>query len=109
MSKINYLGKRKNGTVEAVANRLGVSVADVNDMKANPTRYIINEKTGDISKIDITKSPLLLREFGVKKINNKLITGGEIKKGYTVSKNPIPLDIEITGKIYGKFTTTKTF
>ena len=57
MSKINYLGKRKNGTVEAVANRLKVSVADVNDMKDNPIRYIHNADTGDIDKIDIKLKP----------------------------------------------------
>ena len=101
MSKINYLGKRKNGTVQAVAGRLGVSVDSVNDMKANPTRYIINEKTGDISKINIHNSPLLIREFGVKKINNdKLINGGLIKKDIVVSKSPIPLSMEITGTIW---------
>lgn len=99
MSKINYLGKRKNGTVEAVANRLKVSVADVNDMKDNPIRYIHNTDTGDIDKIDIRNSPLLLREFGVKKINNRLITGGAIKKGIYITKEPIPLNIEVTGKI----------
>jgi hypothetical protein len=101
MSKINYLGKRKNGTVEAVANRLKVSVADVNDMKDNPIRYIHNTDTGDIDKIDIRNSPLLLREFGVKKINNRLITGGAIKKGIYITKEPIPLNIEVTGKIMG--------
>ena len=107
MSKINYLGKRKNGTVEAVADRLGVSVADVNDMKANPIRYIINEKTGDISKINIHNSPLLIREFGVKKINNdKLINGGMIKKDVYVSKSPIPLNTEITGTIWAVVRTT---
>jgi len=101
MSKINYLGKRKNGTVQAVAGRLGVSVADVYDMKAHPIRYIINEKTGDISKINIHNSPLLIREFGVKKINNdKLINGGLIKKDIIVSKSPIPLSMEITGTIW---------
>ena len=99
MSKINYLGKRKNGTVESVANRLKVSVADVNDMKENPIRYIHNTDTGDIDKIDIRNSPLLLREFGVKKINNKLITGGSIKKGVYITKEPIPLNVEVTGKI----------
>lgn len=100
MSKINYLGKRKNGTVESVANRLKVSTSEIQDLKANPIRYIVNQDTGDISKIDISKSPLLIREFGVKKLNSKLITGGMIKKGFFVSKDPIPLNVEVTGTIY---------
>ena len=78
-----------------------VSTAEVESLKENPIRYIVNQNTGDVTKINIAKSPLLIREFGVKKINNKLITGGLVKKGFYVSKEPIPLNIPITGTLYG--------
>jgi len=100
---LEFLGKKKRGTDATIANRLKVSVQDVADLKVNKTRYIINQKTGDITKSDISKSPLLLREFGVKRINNKLILGGAIKKDFNVSKQAIPLNNKITGKIYAKF------
>ena len=98
---VEYLGKKKRGNIQKIADRLKVSTAEVESLKENRTRYIINQNTGDVTKIDIAKSPLLLREFGIKKINNKLITGGEIKKGIVVSKDPIPLNIPITGTLYG--------
>jgi hypothetical protein len=100
---VEYLGKKKRGNIQKIADRLKVSTAEVESLKENRTRYIINQNTGDVTKIDIAKSPLLLREFGIKKINNKLITGGEIKKGMIVSKDPIPLNIPITGTLYAKF------
>ena len=97
---VEYLGKKKRGNIQKIADKLKVSTAEVESLKENPIRYIVNQNTGDISKINIAKSPLLIREFGVKKINNKLITGGLVKKGFYVSKEPIPLNIEVTGKIY---------
>jgi hypothetical protein len=98
-----YLGIKKRGTTDNIATRLKVSSNDIDDLKVNKIRYLTNEKTGDILKYDTTESPLLLREFGVKRINNKLIIGGTIKKDFIVSKNPIPLDKKITGRIYAKF------
>ena len=103
---LNYLGKKKRGSDATIANRLKVSVDDIIGLKQNTIRYLTNEKTGDVTKVDIANSPLLLREFGVKRINNKLITGGLIKKGFVVSKDAIQLNKVITGKIIALFEMT---
>ena len=58
---VEYLGKKKRGNVQKIADRLKVSTAEVESLKQNRTRYIINQNTGDVTKIDIAKSPLLLR------------------------------------------------
>jgi hypothetical protein len=103
-----YLGKNKRGNDEKLATKLKVSVDDIIGLKENKTRYITNEKTGDILKVDLSNSPLLLRQFGIKKFNNKLILGGAIKKNINVSSNPIELNRPITGVIHAIILITWT-
>lgn len=83
-----------------LAAKLNISQADVKRFKAGDTiRYLTNETTGDITKINLSDSPLLLRSFGIKKINKTLIKGGIINKNITVSKVPISLSRSVTGRI----------
>jgi len=98
-----YLGKNKKGNDSKIATNLKVSTDDIIGLKPpeEKVRYLTNKKTGDVLKIDLSNKPLLLRQFGVKKINNLiLIRGGEIKKNIIVSKNPIELNRPITGTIH---------
>jgi hypothetical protein len=98
--KLKYLGKNIQGTVNSISSRLDVSKEDVEDLSSNSTRYLYNKRTGDISRVNIKESPLMIRDFGVKRINNnKLIKGGEIKKNINVLKNHITLNKKITGYI----------
>ena len=104
-----YLGKNKRGDDAKIAGGLKVSVDDIIGLKPpeEKIRYLTNDKTGDVLKIDLSNSPLLLRDFGVKKINNlTLIRGGQLKKNINVSKNPIELNRRITGTIYALIVVT---
>jgi hypothetical protein len=96
---MKYLGKTITGEDTIIAVKLNISKADVARLRNNPTRYLINESTGVIEKINLSESPLLLRKFGVKRGNNKLIKGGRIRKNIVVSKDPFLLSKPITGRV----------
>jgi hypothetical protein len=99
---MKYLGKNLKGSDIILATKLNISQADVRRLKAGDTiRYLTNEKTGDITKINLADSPLLLRSFGIKKVNKTLIKGGIINKNITVSKVPILLNKPVTGRAMG--------
>jgi len=97
--KFQYLGKNIKGSINQLSNRFDVSNNEITDLQTNSKRYLLNKKTGEISRVNLKESPLLIRAFGVKKINNKIITGGEIKKNVFISKNPITLNKKLTGYI----------
>ena len=98
--QIKLLGKVVKTTDVKLLKKLDISQDELDDLKENKTRYLVNNKTGDVVKINISDSPLLLREFGVKRINNKIYTGGNIKKGISVFKEPIDLEkIKVSGNI----------
>ena len=96
--EFKLFGKNINTGLISLSKKLKVSLNDVKEIQTNSIRYLENTKTGDITKVDIKNSPLLLREFGVKKMNNKIITGGEIKKGILVNKEYINI---ISSKVSG--------
>jgi len=96
--EFKLFGQTINTGLISLSKKLKVSLNDVKEIQTNSIRYLENTKTGDITKVDIKNSPLLLREFGVKKINNKIITGGEIKKGILVNKEYINI---ISSKVSG--------
>jgi hypothetical protein len=98
---MKYLGKNLKGSDIIVATKLNISQADVQRLKTNTTRYLINETTGDVTKINLSDSPLLLRKFGIKRTNNKLIKGGRINKNIIISKDPLSLAKPITGRAMG--------
>jgi len=98
---MKYLGKNIKGSDVIIAANLNISRAEVARYKENSTRYLINETTGDVTKINLKDSPLLLRQFGIKRSNNKLIKGGRINKNIIISKEPFSLSRPITGEISG--------
>jgi len=97
--EIKYLGKTLKGTAEKITKKL--KIENLDDLGGS--RYLYNNKTGEISKVDISEKPLLIRNFGIKKINNKLILGGKINKKVNVFKNSISLENKLTGQILAKF------
>lgn len=101
MIKVQYLGKNLKGEKARLAERLKVTQADIDILSNNEVkRYFYNNKTGEVSKANIKESPLLIRNFGIKRINNKqLIEGGLIKKDTQVLVNDIPLNKKLTGMI----------
>ena len=97
--RVKYLGKNKLNTREALLEKLNINDNELKDIQDNKTRILYNEKNGNITKVNLQDSPLLIREFGIPRINNKLITGGPIKKGFTVLKDDFPLDKRVSGTI----------
>jgi len=97
---MKFLGRNKKGSDYLNALKLNVSENDIKDLKTNSIRYLIDKTTGNIEKINISDSPLLLRKFGVKKLKNStLIKGGKITKQITISKQPISLSRPVTGRV----------
>jgi len=96
---VKILGINKRGNNVQIAERLKVSENDIKNLQKNKIRYLYNKTSGEVSKINISDKPLLLRKFGIKKINNKLITGGNIKKDVVVFKSPISLNSKLTGTL----------
>lgn len=97
--RIKYLGKNKLNTKANLLEKLQINNSELKDIQTNKTRILYNNKTGDITKINLQDSPLLIRNFGIRRINNKLLTGGEIKKGFSIFKNDFPLDKRVSGEI----------
>lgn len=94
---VKYLGVNKKGTNAQIAQKLKVSENDIKNLAKNDIRYIYDKTTGNVAKVKLSDKPLLIRQFGIKRINNKLITGGNIKKDVIVFKTPISLNTKLTG------------
>jgi len=103
---IKYKGKNvyyKN--IPALANKLKIDKDTarnlVSDYLSNDTiKYL--EKDGDIIKYDTKTKPLFLRDFGIKKIENKqLLKEGRIKGVDIANSIPsdAPLNLTITAKL----------
>lgn len=96
VKEISFRGRKEKYTsLNRLAKRLNISKLDVSkirdDMKV--TRFLIN-KEGDVEKINLRK-PLILRDFGIKKITNKQLLKNKIYLGETLLTEKIPTDIPI--------------
>ena len=65
--KTKYLGKSIN--VNTLKKKYNITDKQVDNIKKNKTRYVYNQKTGDVLKINLQseQAPVLLRNFGVKR------------------------------------------
>lgn len=102
MTKTKYLGKTI--TINSIKKKYELNDKEIKNIETNKTRYILNEKTGDVMKLKLQEpnSLLLLKEFGVKRPNNKnLITGSQqyIKKDIKVFNTGISTNKKLTGTI----------
>jgi hypothetical protein len=100
--KIKYLGKNYVGLDLELAVKFKVSTQRIIDYNNTLYRYARNTTTGDITKINITEKPLLLKPFVQRIKSDKLIKGGQIKKNVMITLDGIDLNKPITGLIQAK-------
>ena len=97
--KIKYLGKNYKGLELELAVKFKVSTNAILNYNNNLYRYARNIITGDITKINISEKPLLLKPFVQRIKSDKLIRGGQIKKDVMITLDGIDLNKPITGMI----------
>ena len=71
---INFRGKKiKFNNNKELANKLKIDEDSIKDLQQY--KYIINKNTGIFDRIDLTEKPIILKDFGIKSIQNKLMGG----------------------------------
>lgn len=100
--KTKYLGKTFN--IETLKKRYDLTNKEAEHIKKDKPRYIYNEKTGDVLKINLQSenAPLLLKDFGVKRpIMKNLIKGNQeyIKKDIKVFSTGLSTKKPLTGTV----------
>ena len=104
--KILYKGKNVYyKTIPSLANKLKITKEQAKQLildisSGNTMKYF--EKDGNIGKYDITTKPLLLRDFGIKKLTNKSLLTDKTIKGVDLGSN-VPMGMKLNLMIYAKF------
>lgn len=83
-------------TIHDIKKKLNITQQQAKDLKNdyiknNVERYIVDIDNEDVGKFDLTKKPLLLKDFGIKRINNKsLLTNDKINKNGVFITESLP-------------------